>query len=413
VSQDSLLGRISGDVDRDRDTIVDFMVKMLKIKAINPRSGGPGESKRADLIENYLKDEGFTVSRVDVPDAASPTGSRPNLIVKLDGQDKSKTLWYAVHMDTVTEGSRDLWKTDPFDPVVKDGKIFARGSIDDGQPLVAALFALRELKKIGAKLPFNVGVAFVSDEETGSDYGAKYLLSHNYFGKKDLFIVPDDGSPDGVNVELAEKSMLWVKVTVIGKQVHASLPRKGLNAHRIGMKLALELDEKLHEKYNARNKLFQEETLSTFEPTKVKANVDNVNTIPGVDLFYFDCRVLPEYSLEEVLTDFNVIAEKFKEEYGADTFVEPVSRDDAGPETLIESEVVKLAMRGIKFVTKKELRLVGIGGLTVANLFRKASYSAVVWSTINDIAHEPNEYCVIDNLINDTKVFATIPLMAD
>jgi succinyl-diaminopimelate desuccinylase len=63
-------------------------------------------------------------------------------------------------------------------------------------------------------------------------------------------------------------------------------------------------------------------------------------------------------------------------------------------------------------VSRVRPRFVGIGGQTVGNLFRREGIPTAVWSTIDDVPHEPNEYSKIANLINDTKVFATIPLLA-
>ncbi len=173
---DEIIAKVSSDIDNDKEIIQDFFVKMLKINSVNPRMGGPGEIERANFIQSYLEHEGFSVGRVNVPDEGFKGRARPNICTKLEGSDKSRTLWFLSHMDTVPEGSRELWKSDPLDPVIQNGKIFARGAEDNGQALASKLFALRELKKINAKLPFNVGIWGVADEEFGSEYGVKYLL---------------------------------------------------------------------------------------------------------------------------------------------------------------------------------------------------------------------------------------------
>lgn len=408
---DEIITGLSSNIDRDQSKIQDFFVKMLAINSVNPRMGGPGENERAKYIQSFLEAEGFKVTRVDVPDVGYSGHVRPNISVKLEGSDRSRTLWFLSHMDTVPEGSRELWNTDPFKPVIKDGKIFARGAEDNGQSLVATLFALIELKKTKVELPFNVGFWAVSDEEFGSEYGVKYLLDHNYFRPSDLIVVPDAGSPEGVVIEIAEKHLLWFKITVKGKQVHASLPKNGKNAHKIGMKLALRLDEILHEKYTKKDSMYDDPS-STFEPTKIEPNVPNINTVPGLDVFYFDCRVLPEYSLDDVLSDINCAVEESKSQNKVEIVLEIVNREDAGPATSSTSEVAQLLQRSISQVTGKNASFVGIGGQTVGNLFRKKGFPTAVWSTVDDIPHEPNEYSKISNLISDTKVFAATPLVA-
>jgi succinyl-diaminopimelate desuccinylase len=405
-----ILRKLTSDVENDSQRIQEFFVKMLRIKAVNPRMGGTGEVERAQFLESFLKDEGFSVTRVDVRDDESHL-IRPNLSAKLEGKNSSRSLWFISHMDTVPEGSLELWDTDPFEPKIMDGKIIARGAEDNGQSLVASLFALRELRKLEAPLPFNVGVWLVSDEEAGSTSGVKHLLAGHYYKKNDLVVVPDAGTPKGTDIEIAEKGLLWFKVTTKGKQVHASLPRKGLNAHRIGMKLALDLDESLSHKYHDSDRLF-DEPLSTFEPTKKDANVPNINTVPGIDVFYFDCRVLPKYRLQDVVSDVKTKIRQYQKKYGVATSMEEVEKDTAGPATSERSEVVTLLAEAIKRVSNLQPRIVGIGGQTVGNLFRKEGIPTAVWSTVDDVPHEPNEYSRIKNLLKDTKVFAALPLLA-
>ena len=410
-SQDELIGSVTASVDRDAQAIQDFFVRMLRIKAVNPRMGGQGEVERAQFLEGFMKENGFSVTRVDVKDDGSPGGVRPNLCAKLEGKDSARSLWFVAHMDTVPEGSRDLWATDPFEPTVKDGKIIARGAEDNGQSLAASLFALVTLKKLGAPLPFSVGVWTVADEEFASNYGIKELLRRRLFKKDDLVVVPDAGSPRGTDIEIAEKGLLWMKVTTKGKQVHASLPKKGLNAHRVGMKLALELDETLHRKYAKSNSLY-DYPVSSFEPTKIEPTVGNINTVPGLAVFYFDCRVLPEYDLDGIERDIRAMVSRYERRYKAKITFEEVEKETAGPAASEDSEVAVLLSRAVRQVAKAKPRFTGIGGQTVGNLFRREGIPTAVWSSIDDVPHEPNEYSKKANLINDTKVFASVPLLS-
>ena len=410
MAQEEVIEKVVSGVDRDAQAIQDFFVRMLRINSVNPRMGGPGEMERADFLESFMKGNGLSVARVDVEDSEAPGGIRPNLSAKLEGKDRRRNLWYISHMDTVPEGSRDFWKTDPFQPTTRDGKIFARGAEDNGQSLVASLFALLTLKRLDLSLPYNVGVWFVADEEFASNYGIKQLLRRRLFTGSDLVVVPDSGSPRGTDIEIAEKGLLWMKVTTKGKQVHASLPAKGLNAHRVGMRLAIELDDALNAKYRKRDNLF-DYPVSSFEPTKKEANVANVNTVPGLDVFYFDCRVLPVYSLDDVESDIKRKIKQFERRYHARVRFEEVEKEPAGPATAEDSEVATLLSKAVSRISKVKPRFVGIGGQTVGNLFRMEGIPTAVWSTVDDVPHEPNEYSRIANLINDTKVFAAAPLL--
>lgn len=394
-------------IEWSRDEITRFMVEMLKIKAVNIDGGGKGEYSRALFIQKWLENLGLTVARHDFPDPRAPESVRANLTSILEGRDKSRTLWFASHLDTVPEGSRELWATDPFDPVVKEGKIFGRGSEDNGQSVVSTLFALKALKTQGIKPPINVGVAYVSDEESGSKFGFIPLLEKGIFKPDDLAIVPDTGSPDGSEIEVAEKSIVWLKFTTKGIQVHGSRPNQGLNAHRVGLKLALQLDELLHTKYPATDSLFKP-PFSTFEPTKQEANVDNVNTVPGLDVRYFDCRVLPRYSLKEVMNDVESVKTMVEKETGAHIEITRVQYQESTAPTPTDSEVVRRLKAGLKELRGIDAKPTGIGGGTVALHFRRKGIHTAVWATLDNLAHQPNEYCKIDNIVNDAKIFAYV-----
>jgi succinyl-diaminopimelate desuccinylase len=405
----SVLDDALKSIDHSRDDIVEFMLEMLKIKAVNPDGGGSGEYERALFVQKWLEKLGCKVSRYDIPDKRVPEGVRVNLTSIIEGKDTSRTLWFAAHLDTVPEGARELWATDPYDPVVKDDKIFARGSEDNGQAVASILFTFRALKTLGAKPNLNIGVVLVSDEESGSKYGVIPLLEKGIFKQNDMAIVPDTGCPDGSEIEIAEKGILWLKITTKGKQVHASLPNKGLNAHRIGMKFALELDKLLHKKYSATDYLFDPPP-STFEPTKHELNVDNINTVPGIDVQYFDCRVLPRYPLKEVMKDIETLSSKTEQETGAKIELTQVQYEENTAPTPIDSDIVQRLGTALKKLRDIDGKPVGIGGGTVGLYFRRKGIHTAVWSTLDDMAHQPNEYCRINNMIDDAKIFLHVAM---
>jgi succinyl-diaminopimelate desuccinylase len=208
-------------------------------------------------------------------------------------------------------------------------------------------------------------------------------------------------------IEVAEKGILWLKITVKGKQVHASTPDKGLNAHRIGMRLAIAIDDVLHSRFSDTDPLF-DPPRSTFEPTKKEANVENVNTVPGIDVLYFDCRILPKYSINEVLDVVKTVAEAYKA-YGADIKVDVVSMNEPSS-TDPNSEIVRRIQKAVKLLRGKEAKPMGVGGGTCAAHLRRAGLQAAVWMTTEETAHQPDEYCVVENMVEDAKVMAAVVL---
>src|SRR5205807_1775283 len=101
----------------------------------------------------------------------------------------------------------------------------------------------------------------------------------------------------------------------------------------------------------------------------------------------------------------------YGKKYGASISMEIVQKETAGPATSEKSEVAVLLSRAVQKMTEVKPILVGIGGQTVGNLFRQKEIPTAVWSTVDAVAHEPNEYSHMKNLIGDAKVFAAIPLL--
>ena len=392
--------------------MVNSLMRLICVAAIGPESSGEGEHAKAEALTQILNEVGFDkIERCDAVDSRVPSGKRPNIIAYLSGKTDAKRLWIVTHLDVVPSGEESLWKvTKPFEPTVKNGCVYGRGSEDNGQSLVASIFAVKALKQLGIKPNRTVALAFVADEEQGSTMGIQHLISQGLFRKNDLVVVPDSGEPAGNFIEIAEKSILWFKVVTVGKQTHGSLPNKGLNAHRVGMQVALALDTRLHQKYNAKNDYFTVPT-STFEPTKKDKNVDAVNIVPGEDVVYFDCRILPHYSVDDVLTDVCRVAAEFEAKTGAKIKVEVIQKQAAPPVLNSESDITLLLKEALMQTRGLEAKVGGIGGGTCAAFFRKQGIPAVVWSTIDEVAHQPDEYARIANMVEDAKVFALLAIM--
>jgi succinyl-diaminopimelate desuccinylase len=121
-----------------------------------------------------------------------------------------------------------------------------------------------------------------------------------------------------------------------------------------------------------------------------------------------DSRILPKYTIEEVKKKIEEMTDKIKNEFKVKIVIEETSKVPAPPPTSADAPVVHALKRAIKTIYKKEAKAIGIGGGTVAALFRSAGFDAACWSKNDETAHQPNEYSIIDNIVGDAKVFAHI-----
>jgi len=385
------------------------LMELIRIPAVAPENGGEGELKKAEKLTQILETIGFDkIERYDAEDKRVPSGKRPNIVAYYNGDSTSEKLWIISHLDIVPAGEESLWTiTKPFQPTVKNGRVYGRGSEDNMQPMVSSIFAVKALKSLGIRPKRTMALAFVADEEQGSTYGIQHLMKQGLFKKADLIAVPDSGNGNGSFIEIAEKSAIWFRIRTTGKQAHASRPHTGLNAHRIGMEYAVALDKLLHKKYSKKDEYFDPPE-STIEPTKKDKNVDAVNIIPGKDITYFDCRILPSYDLDKVLNDIQTLAKEFEKKTDARIKIEIVSKSVAPKPTDANSQIVLMLKEAIKETRGIEPKVGGIGGGTCAAFFRAIGAPAVVWCTIDEMAHQPDEYAKVDNMVNDAKVFALL-----
>lgn len=389
--------------------MLETLSALIAIPAVSPADGGEGEHDKALYLAAKAEELGFGKPEIyNSPDSSAKGGARPNLVVRIPGR-TDKRLWIVSHIDVVPEGDLSLWEDNPFEAVIKDGKIYGRGSNDNCQELVASLYAVVALAKLGITPEYEICLCFVADEEMGSFHGIQYLIKQGLFRGDDLVMAPDMGNDSGDFIEVAEKSIAWFEFELFGEQVHASMPQLGKNACRAANEFCFSLDNALHSAFPESDELFQP-SVSTFEPTRRSKNVANVNTVPGRELFCFDCRVLPHVPLTEVEKVVSSEVKKIEAKHGVKVNVKLLQREQAPQPTAVDAPIVELTERAMTQVLPVSSRVGGVGGGTCAAYFRRQGIPAAVWGQASDTAHMPNEYAVIEHIVNEAKVFALMML---
>ena len=404
VSHEAVFERI----ERSREEMISFLGDIISIPAVGPLSGGTGEQEKSDRIESIIRSWGIeTITHHDALDGKVPSGKRPNMRIDIRGGESSRRIVVIVHMDVVVPGDLSGWSGDPYRMRREGERLIGRGVEDNGQALTASLFALKTLKDMGVEPVRGIVIFLVSDEEETNEKGIGHLLKEGLIREDDLILVPDHGEPEGRVIELCEKTLLWVKVTVKGKQCHASMPNLGNNALRASMLFGTEVDRVLHERYDRNDPLF-DHPVSSFEPTKKGPGVDGINVLPGEDVFYLDCRLIPPYTAEEVLGTIRGVADSIEERTGTSITIGTELSETTLHPTSPGSDIVKALSKAIMTATGREHINGGIGGGTCAALLRNSGFPVAVWETIHNRAHSSDEYILIENLMADCKVFAAL-----
>jgi len=398
-------------IDNSVSLAVELETELTKRPAVSPESGGEGELDKCLFLEDWLKARGVTqLVRYDAPDARAKGGVRPNLIATITGSDESERLWIMSHIDVVPPGEEKLWHTHPWTVRydVKEKRLYGRGTEDNQQGVVSSVLAALSFIEQGLKPKRTIKLLFASDEENGSIYGIDWLVKNHagLFNKDDMVLIPDGGDTKGELIEIAEKNIIWMRFVTKGKQAHGSMPSMGVNAFLAASDLAVRLHKGLSSKFNKRDSMFDPD-YSTFQPTKKEANVPNINTIPGEDVFYMDMRVLPCYPATSILEEIDRIKAGVETEYHV-TVEYSINQKTESKPTAPDAPIVRKLSEAAAEVYAVKPRPIGIGGGTMAAYLRNIGIDCAVWTKTAKTLHQPDEYALTGNIISDAKVMALL-----
>jgi len=195
------------------ETLPDLLSALVRLDSVNPSlvPGGVGETRIAQFVADWLTRHGIQAEL----DEAAP--GRLSVIARVKGTGGGRSLILNAHLDTVgTEGM-----TTPFEPTIRDGRMYGRGTYDMKGGLAACLFALLEAKN--ARLQGDVTLIAVADEEYAS-IGMQSVLKRV---TADAAIVTE---PTELSVSVAHKGFTWHEITTHGRAAHGSRPDLGVDA---------------------------------------------------------------------------------------------------------------------------------------------------------------------------------------
>jgi acetylornithine deacetylase/succinyl-diaminopimelate desuccinylase family protein len=211
-----------------RAAILGFTQDLIRIPSENP----PGAAYRECIarVEQELDHLGLTHELVEVP--GFPEHPRCNLLSFVGEGDR--TLYFHGHYDVVPAQRRDQ-----FEPQVKNGVLFGRGSSDMKSGLAVMIYAAYLLKKVGAPLRGRIGLCVVADEETGGQGGSRYLTEAGLLGSGGIAMVTPE--PTSGVIWNANRGAITLRVTVIGRPAHVGLQFQGINAFEQMVEVVREL----------------------------------------------------------------------------------------------------------------------------------------------------------------------------
>ncbi|MEO7761655.1 MAG: M20/M25/M40 family metallo-hydrolase, partial [Casimicrobiaceae bacterium] len=216
--RDALMRRIASK----RDELTALTVDLVRIPTVNP----PGDvyTDCAEYVGRRLRERGYAVEYVRAEGVRGDSARYPrtNVIGRLSGTQAGPCVHFNSHLDVVEAGSG--WTLDPFAGVVRDGKVFGRGTCDMKGGLAASIIAIEAIIEEGIRFPGAFEISGTVDEESGGYGGVGYLATKGYFSrpKVDHVIIPEPLNVDRVCI--GHRGVWWSEVETKGRIAHGSMP---------------------------------------------------------------------------------------------------------------------------------------------------------------------------------------------
>lgn len=360
--------------------LIDTLSSLIRINSVNPAyPQGRPETESQRFILDFFEQRGIPVQTQRV------VPGRFNVIAKLAGSSSSPPLVFEAHSDTAgVEGMTIA----PFEPVIRDGRMYGRGSCDTKAGLAAMMHALADLRQSGIKPPRPIWVVAAVDEEHA--YRGVTKLCEKL--KASAAVVSE---PTEMKVAIASKGCIRWRITVRGRAAHSSKPELGVNAiYRMRRVLeALELEETTMER--VQHPLVGRPTLNV----GLIQGGTQVNAVPNLCWIEVDRRLVPGEQPQEVFDLYTGVLEKCRDTCDDFTVhMEAPALQDWPLETPADAGIVRRAVQALKEMGL-DSRPVGVAFGSDASKFSRAGIPSVILGPGSiDQAHTSEEYVEIEQV---------------
>ena len=405
-------------IDDRRDELAELTAELIRFPTINPPGDAYGPC--AEYLGRRLEKRGFGVEYVRAEGTPGDTDRYPriNVIARFDGRSKGQTVHFNSHIDVVEAG--EGWTVDPFAGVIRNGRVYGRGACDMKGGLAASIIAAEAFMDINPDFPGAIEISGTVDEESGGFGGVGYLAGKGYFSKPrvDHVIIPEPLNKD--RICLGHRGVWWAEIETKGEIAHGSMPFLGDCAVR-HMGAVLEAFER---------DLFPALDLKTTRmpvvPEGARRSTMNINSIHGGQTDDFrpglpspnvpdscrltiDRRFLLEEKIDDVKREVTGILDQLKRERKKFDYeirdimeVQPLMTERDAP-------VASAIAEGIRAIFDREPEyVISPGTYDQKHVARIGHlYDCIAYGPgILDLAHRPDEWVGIDDMVQSAKVMA-------
>ncbi|MBN9070199.1 MAG: acetylornithine deacetylase/succinyl-diaminopimelate desuccinylase family protein [Rhizobiales bacterium] len=406
------------EIDRSRDELAAFTADLIRFPTVNPPGDAYGPC--CAFLGERLGRQGFAVEHIRAEGTPGDSDRYPrlNVVARREGGRPGPTVHFNSHIDVVEPG--EDWTMDPFAGIVRDGRVYGRGACDMKGGLAASVIAVEAFLRVFPDFPGAIEISGTADEESGGFGGVAYLARQGYFSKPrvDHVIIPEPLNKD--RICLGHRGVWWAEIETKGEIAHGSMPFLGDCAVRHMGAVLDAFERELFPALDARR------TTMPVVPPGARRSTLNLNSIHGGQTDDFrpglpspnvpdwcrltiDRRFLLEERLEDVKGEVAAILDRLKRERRKFDYeirdvmeVQPTMTDRSAPVVQAVAEAIREVFdREPDYVispgTYDQKHVARIGGL----------FDCIAYGPgILDLAHRPDEWVGIDDMVESAKVMA-------
>jgi succinyl-diaminopimelate desuccinylase len=381
----------------DAQAAVELARQLVRIRSVHDPMGAGGEAEVAALVAATMREFGWA------PEVIEVEPGRPNVIATVaGGGGPGPLLAFEGHLDVVTEGDRDGWSVDPYQGVIRQGRLYGRGAADMKAGLAAMLHAVRALQLQGP-FPGSVRLLALADEE-GMMLGAKHAVASGALAGVEGVVVCE---PEGDEVCAVSKGALRLQLCLTGRMAHGAMPHKGANPIPVLGRLIGALQELEH---RIQTRVGEHPLLgwTYITPTVALAgSLDQMNVSPARATLAVDVRTVPGVDHQDLIEAVTAICQDLAAAAGIGGEVVVVD-DRPAVDTPQDDPLVQCLVFAHEAVVGKRPRFGGVPGTTDGTIFtRETGVPTVVYGPGGKwIAHQADEYVEVEEISRYARVYA-------
>ncbi len=412
--------RLNREIEARRDDLIALCADLIRIPTLNP----PGLNYReiCGFLADRLAKAGFEVELVRAEGAPADSAKHPrwNLVARHEGRSAGECVHFNSHHDVVEVGHG--WTADPFGGEVKEGRVYGRGACDMKGGLAASIIAAEAFITACPDYRGAIEISATADEESGGFGGVAYLAEKGYFNPERVqhVIIPEPLNKD--RICLGHRGVWWAEIETKGRIAHGSMPFLGDCAVRHMGAVLQEMEETLFPLLAGKH------TAMPVVPDGARHSTLNINAIHGGEpvqdpdytglpaacvpdrcRITIDRRFLIEENIDEVKAEVTALLERVKATRPTFTYelrdlfeVRPSMTDKDAPVVKTVAQAIEKVLNTVPdFVvspgTYDQKHIDRIGRLQNCIAYGPG---------ILDLAHQPDEWVGIDDMVDSAKVMA-------